>query len=195
MTDFKAPPPPPQDFLSETEESPEETVAAGNEVPAQTEVQGSAAAAPQQNRPSPVQQNLAKLQEQGTAWQVKFNALQEPKKLALVAGVMFVIGLLFGSIMFGGEEVVTVQQGLEGVVANPDIKTQMRRCGQQGSPSDPCVLYIMNSYNYEKFAKDFFEEAIKLTGRRQFVIESDNMHYGSMRIRPGEFAQIKIPKL
>ena len=53
----------------------------------------------------------------------------------------------------------------------------------------------MNSYGYDKVAGDFFDQAVKLTDRRDFQIRQDNMHYTNTVIHPGEFAQIYIPAI
>ena len=127
----------------------------------------------------------------------RFNALPSGKRNIIVAAGIFVVGLLMGAILFGGssdEPVVQAPRGLQGVVLNPDIKEneQLKRCGQV-DPSSPCVLYIMNSYTYDKMAKDFFETAVAVTRRKDLVIQMDNVRYAQMRIPPGYFAQIKIP--
>lgn len=85
-------------------------------------------------------------------------------------------------------------QGLEGVVLNKDVPSGRNRCGLV-EPHQGCVLYIMNPKNQEVRGKDFYATAAKFTGRERFLIETGNMHYSTVRIKPGHFAQINIPPL
>ncbi len=120
------------------------------------------------------------------------------KKTLIALGGVFVLGLLMGSVFFaGGGKSSAPQQkcaGLTQIVANPDIKKQLKKCGQT-EKSDQCVLYLMNNYTYEKLGEDFFELAASLTGRQEYVIRLDNSAHANMMIPPGYFAQIKIPPL
>lgn len=191
MNDFKAPPPPPGNFAA-----PEQNVPPA-EAPVE-EVQPTAPASSQE-APENVGDNQTtdfkgRLQSQKEMLMGKFNQLPSNKKQVLLAAGIFVIGLLLGAIMFGGscDPVAPAPKGLQGVVSNPDIKTDLKRCGLVEA-SSPCVLYVMNSYTYEKLAEDFFETAVSVTRRKDLVIRMDNVRYATMRIPPGYFAQIKIP--
>lgn len=197
MTDFKAPPPPggfAQAPTPPAAPAPQpEPVVPEPEVPAKPTED---VAAPESEPASESKANavLGKFQAQKGKVMEKFNALPGNKRQVIVAAGIFVIGLLMGAIMFGGssEAPAPAPKGLQGVVSNPDIKEPLKRCGQVEA-SSPCVLYVMNSYTYEKLAEDFFETAVAVTRRKDLVIRMDNVRYAAMRIPPGYFAQIKIP--
>jgi len=209
MTDFKAPPPPggfapaptppaapaPQpEPVAAPELAPvaEEPAAPAEPVAEPVEEVAAPEAAPaEQSKTNAV---LGKFQAQKEKIMEKFNALPGNKRQVVVAAGVFVIGLLMGTIMFGGssDAPAPAPKGLQGVVSNPDIKEPLKRCGQVEA-SSPCVLYVMNSYTYEKLAEDFFETAVAVTRRKDLVIRMDNVRYAAMRIPPGYFAQIKIP--
>ena len=52
----------------------------------------------------------------------------------------------------------------------------------------------MNNRLREIRASDLFERAEQMTGVAKFRIDMANVDYTSTIIRPGEFAQIAIPK-
>ena len=205
MTEFKAPPIPPapanggQEVPASTPEMVQEPAPA-SPAPGITEQAPVAPAA----EPSPAQSsspngdafqdNMQKLQEKTSELHQQFNALPDNKKHIILYIVVFFVGLLLGGLMFHGGSSASepITKELSGVVPNPDIKEKLKRCGMV-SPSSPCVLYVMNSYDYEKMAEDFFETAVALTKRTDFLIRSDNVRYSKMRIPPGYFAVIKIP--
>ena len=212
MTDFKAPPPPggfgsPQPPQPQPAAAPTPVAAPVPETPVPPAVE---TPVPEQEAPvaepvatpadtstatnSTANATLNKLQEQKDMVMGKFNALPSNKKQVVIAIGVFIIGLLMGAIMFGGsgEPTAPAPKGLQGIVANPDIKEPLKRCGQVEA-SNPCVLYVMNNYTYEKLAEDFFETAVAVTGRKDRVIRMDNVRYATMRIPAGYFAQIKIP--
>ena len=91
------------------------------------------------------------------------------------------------------EQQVT-RSGLQGVVVNAEIPQGRARCGVAES-GQGCVLYIMNPQRQELNARDFYDLAAQLTGRQRFVIETGNMRYSNMKIRPGEIGQFNIPPL
>ena len=216
MTDFKAPPPPggfgnPQPaarppMAPTAPGAPVETPPSETPVVEPTPAPVTEEPAPTTPEPVPQQQEeaaaapsakdvaLSKFQEQKEKVMGKFNALPSNKKQVVIAAGVFVIGLLMGAIMFGGssEPSAPAPKGLQGIVSNPDIKEPLKRCGQVEA-SNPCVLYVMNNYTYEKLAEDFFETAVSVTGRKDRVIRMDNVRYATIRIPPGYFAQIKIP--
>ena len=111
---------------------------------------------------------------------------------AVLAGV-FVVGMLFGWALFGGGETATHVQGLAGVVRNPEVEQGLTRCGL-APRGERCVLYVMNNRLREIRASDLFERAEQMTGVAKFRIDMANVDYTSTIIRPGEFAQIAIPK-
>jgi len=205
MTDFKAPPPP-QGFTppSPTVETPSsQPPVEPKTVPVEasaeemvTPPQPAPETVPSEPTNSDTKTAAALGKAQGLKQKVmeRFNALPSNKRQVIIAVGIFVIGLLMGSIMFGGsgENPAPAPKGLQGVVSNPDIKEPLKRCGQVEA-SSPCVLYVMNSYTYEKLAEDFFETAVSVTRRKDLVIRMDNVRYATMRIPPGYFAQIKIP--
>lgn len=116
------------------------------------------------------------------------------KKMTLVVAAFaaFVVGFFF-SRMFFSEQQVT-RSGLQGVVVNAEIPQGRARCGVAES-GQGCVLYIMNPQRQELNARDFYDLAAQLTGRQRFVIETGNMRYSNMKIRPGEIGQFNIPPL
>ena len=111
-----------------------------------------------------------------------------------VFGGVFVVGLLFGIMMGGGDEAPQTVECRLKHVRNPDIQSRVSLCGNVPQ-TDPCVLYIMNSTRYEKRAEDFFKEASVLTERSLYVISIENPVYSKLIIPPGRFAEIKIPSI
>lgn len=111
--------------------------------------------------------------------------------LMFIAGM---VGLLFGYMSSSPKTHSVSGRGLEGVVFNPDVPKGRSRCGLV-SYQQPCVLYIMNPKTQDVNGKDFYATAAKWTGREPYMIEVNNMHYGSQRIKPGNIAAINIPAL
>ena len=205
MTEFKAPPVPPQPY-NENQSNP---VNSSAEPVVQSNPTDNVAPAPTEPAPeSPVDsqssqsatntdalhENLNKLKQKVEILRQQFDTLPQSKRNLILYVSVFVVGLLMGWAFFGGSSKPSapVVKGLQGVVSNPDIKEKLQRCGMV-SPSSPCVLYVMNNYHYDKIAKDFFEMAVTLTQRPDFLIQSENVRYGTVRIPPGYFAEIKIP--
>lgn len=114
------------------------------------------------------------------------------KKILFLALGCFLVGILFGKIMFSTEQVV--RNGLQGVVVNPEVPKGRSRCGV-AERTQGCVLYIMNPQRQELNGRDFYDLAAQLTGRQRFVIETGNMRYSSVKIKPGNIAQLNIPPL
>lgn len=110
-------------------------------------------------------------------------------------GGCFLIGLLLGNLMGGGTEVREVVRDVGKVVSNPDITTDLKRCGAQDNVSDSCVFYIQNTKSRDVYANNFFAEAAKQTGRSVYLIEIENPQYLQYMIKPGYLAKIKIPKI
>ena len=111
------------------------------------------------------------------------------------AGIMagtLAIGVLFGAMIFGGSAPQQVA-GLTGVIQNPDWGG-LRRCGTV-SETSPCAVYFMNHSRNDRQAEDFFGEAVRQTGRQEYLIKIENPHYAKTRIPPGHIAQIRIPPL
>ena len=122
--------------------------------------------------------------------------IYKTKTMSLIlAGATFV-GILLGAMMFGGgsEQAPQGPQGLLGVVYNPDIRENMNRCGTV-SESYPCLVYVVNHSRNDKRASDFFDEAVRLTGRQRYMVDIENKQYVNTLIAPGYIAQIKIPPL
>lgn len=113
------------------------------------------------------------------------------KLLGVALGCMFV-GILLGKFLFSSEQVV--QNGLQGVVVNPEVPKGRSRCGI-AEKTQGCVLYIMNPQRQELNGRDFYDLASQLTGRQRFVIETGNMRYSGVKIKPGNIAQLNIPPL
>lgn len=114
------------------------------------------------------------------------------KKLIWVALACVFIGLVIGKFMFSSEQVV--RNGLQGVVVNPEVPKGRSRCGI-AERTQGCVLYVMNPQRQELNGRDFYDLASQLTGRQRFVIETGNMRYSSVKIKPGNIAQLNIPPL
>lgn len=108
-----------------------------------------------------------------------------------IATVCLVIGVVLGFVIAPKE---AEQHGLEGVVWNVDTPKGRVRCGRT-DPSQACTFYILNSYKRELNGRDFYKLAAKMTGREEFMIETENMQYSTTKIKPGYFAQLNIPAL
>ena len=142
------------------------------------------------NEPAYVEDDsYAYMQEQNA---YSYGTSVEKKKVIAIAVACLCIGLFLGKFFFSGAKVV--QNGLQGVVINPEVPKGRSRCGitekMQG-----CVLYVMNPQRQELSGRDFYDLASQLTGRQRFVIETGNMRYSNMKIKPGEIAQLNIPPL
>lgn len=115
----------------------------------------------------------------------------ETKVMGSVVAGIFLFGIMMGCAFFGGDSKQVVQ-GLTDVVLNPDIRYNLRRCGQI-DPNRECVLYIMNSQTRDRLGSDFFQEAQNMTGVQKYSIQLANVNYANALIRPGYIAQIYIP--
>ncbi|MBQ2811555.1 MAG: hypothetical protein IJF12_05235 [Alphaproteobacteria bacterium] len=114
------------------------------------------------------------------------------KKVLIIACVCVLIGLILGNFMFSSKTVV--RDGLQGVIVNPEVPKGRSRCGI-AEKTQGCVLYIMNPQRNELNGRDFYDLAAQLTGRQRFVIETGNMRYSTVKIKPGNIAQLNIPPL
>lgn len=114
------------------------------------------------------------------------------KGMAIIAGVIFILALFIGKMIFGSETVV--KDGLQGVVVNAEVPRGRARCGV-AERTQGCVLYIMNPQRQDLQGRDFYDLASQLTGRQRFVVETGNMRYSNVKVRAGEIAQINIPPL
>lgn len=114
------------------------------------------------------------------------------KKMIWIAMACLLVGLFLGKMFFSSEQVV--RNGLQGVVVNPEVPKGRSRCGV-AERTQGCVLYIMNPQRQELNGRDFYDLASQLTGRQRFVIETGNMRYASVKIKPGNIAQLNIPPL
>ena len=120
-----------------------------------------------------------------------YDAIDKKKVLFIALACLF-IGILAGKFLLGSEHVV--QNGLQGIVMNPEVPQGRSRCGV-AEKTQGCVLYVMNPQRQELNGRDFYDLASQLTGRQRFVIETGNMRYSSMKIKPGFIAQLNIPPL
>ena len=111
-----------------------------------------------------------------------------------VLGGTFVVGLVLGVMMAGGDSAPPAPVCPLRYVQNPDIQKALPLCGRTDRTS-ACVLFIMNTSRYDANAEDFFERAAQLTERNRYLISTDNPIYSKSLIHPGEFVQIKIPAL
>lgn len=122
----------------------------------------------------------------------KLQKFLTPKALISIAIGAFFVGFIIAKVMFGEQKVV--RDGLQGVVINAEVPRGRARCGV-AEKTQGCVLYIMNPQRQELNARDFYDLASQLTGRQRFVIETGNMRYSNVKIRPGDIAQFNIPPL
>lgn len=104
----------------------------------------------------------------------------------------FFVGIFIGKVLFSSQTVEN--HGLEGVVTNPDVPKGRARCGLTDK-SQACIFYLMNWYKQELNGRDFYKLAAQLTGREEYMIETENLRYATMKIRPGNIAQLNIPAL
>lgn len=114
------------------------------------------------------------------------------KAVTIIAIVLFIVGFGFAKMFFAEETVI--RDGLQGVIINPEVPRGRARCGI-AERTQGCVLYIMNPQRQDLNARDFYDLASQLTGRQRFVIETGNMRYSNVKIRPGNIAQLNIPPL
>ena len=115
------------------------------------------------------------------------------KNVVVIFALLFLfIGVFVGKTLFSSQKIET--HGLEGVVVNPDIPSGRPRCGLTAK-NQACVFYLMNWYRQELNGRDFYKMAADLTGREKYMIESDNLRYANIKIKPGHFAQLNIPAL
>jgi len=121
-----------------------------------------------------------------------YGTVIEMKKVVWIAVACAIFGVLLGKFMFSSEQVV--RDGLQGVVVNPEVPKGRTRCGV-AEKTQGCVLYIMNPQRQELNGRDFYDLAAQLTGRQRFVVETGNMRYSGVKIKPGNIAQLNIPPL
>lgn len=112
--------------------------------------------------------------------------------LYIAACACLFVGLFVGKALFSSQTVEN--HGLEGVVTNPDVPAGRPRCGLTDK-SQACILYIMNCYKQELNGRNFYKLAAQLTGREEYMIDTDNLRYATVKIKPGHFAQLNIPAL
>lgn len=114
------------------------------------------------------------------------------KGVIAIGIAVFLFGIIFTKVFLGDKKVV--KDGLQGVVLNAEVPRGRARCGV-AERTQGCVLYIMNPQRQDLMGRDFYDLASQLTGRQRFVIETGNMRYSTIKIRPGDIAQINIPPL
>jgi hypothetical protein len=129
---------------------------------------------------------------QGTKTETIADLLKN-KTVVLMLILAAIIGMILGTFIFAGKQ-TTKSRGLDGVVVNPDVPAGRSRCGLV-EPHQGCVLYIMNASRQEVTGKTFYTTAAEWTKRQRYLIETGNMNYSSVRIKPGYIAQINIPPL
>lgn len=112
--------------------------------------------------------------------------------LIITSAICLVLGLFIGKTLFSSQTIE--KHGLEGVVMNEDVPAGRPRCGLTDK-SQACVFYLMNWYKQELNGRDFYKLAAQLTGREDYMIETDNLRYATVKIKPGHFAQLNIPAL
>jgi hypothetical protein len=110
----------------------------------------------------------------------------------ILAGICLFIGLFIGKAFFSSQ--VIENRGLEGIVINPEVPSGRPRCGLTDK-NQACIFYIMNWYKQELNGRDFYKLAAQLTGREEYMIETENLRYAQVKIKPGHFAQLNIPAI
>lgn len=114
--------------------------------------------------------------------------------ISLMAGI-FIIGLIFGSIVFGGKNVPTAEAGsIGGIVHNPDARGGTQRCGL-APRGQACVVYIMNTDHVDREGKTFFQAAAEMVGAQKYVVDAGNPNYANTIIRPGRIGQFYIMQM
>ncbi len=117
------------------------------------------------------------------------------KMFVVIVSVVCVIGMFLGSMLFGSSSAPAQKSsGLSGVVRNTDITKNLPRCGMTDR-GQACILYIVNHTRYDKKAREFFDEAVRLTEVQKYSISIANPKYAEVRIPPGHFVQIQIPNV
>ena len=108
-----------------------------------------------------------------------------------IATACLIVGIVLGFVMAPkGSQ----QHGLEDVAWNEETPKGRVRCGKT-DPSQACTFYVLNSFKQDLTGRDFFKLAAQLTGREEFMIETENMQYATTKIKPGFFVQLNIPAL
>ncbi len=111
------------------------------------------------------------------------------KNMLIVTGVIFFFGLMIGMMLGGGDNIV---EGLRGAVKNPEVPRGRPRCGI-AERGQGCVFYLMNNDRRELEAKEFYPLVAQLTGVQKFLIETGNMRYGNVLIKPGHIGMFNVP--
>ncbi len=114
------------------------------------------------------------------------------KVIVLLMIVVFAVG--FATAKITTPAVKNVDAGLQGVVANPDVPRGRPRCGLT-EKSQGCVLYMVNPFREERPAKSFYDYVSSLTDRERYIIETNNMRYGNVKIKPGMIGQFNVPAI
>ena len=148
----------------------------------------------EQNRINPAFLTDEDFEETAPAFRNKFVVGGLYTNLAVIAAAF--VGLIFGIFISKTflASPTTVQNGLQGVVVNAEVPRGRARCGV-AERTQGCVLYIMNPQGQDLSGRDFYDLAAQLTGRQKFMIETGNMRYAGVKIRPGAIAQLNIPQL
>lgn len=113
------------------------------------------------------------------------------KTIMLMLILAGLIGAVIGALLLGGQS-TPKGRGLDGVIFNQDVPPGRSRCGLV-APNQGCVLYLMNHRTQEISGRDFFTTAAQWMNRPRYLIETSNLHYTNVRIKPGYIAQINIP--
>lgn len=121
-------------------------------------------------------------------------SLLQPTGAIISILVILLVGLLLGSIFFGGGEQNCVEQGLRGVIRNPGIKGKVYRCGVVPK-TENCIFYVMNGSLTDKKVREFYQQVSDLTGVPKYTIDLGNVEYASSVIKPGYIAEIFVPSI
>lgn len=129
-----------------------------------------------------------------THFKLSKNIYKTKTMLGILGGALFA-GLLLGMMFFGGgsSAPAPAPSGLQGVIQNPDIQAPLARCGTV-IETEPCIVYIVNHTRRDQLARDFFDQAAKLTGRQPHLVAMVNRQYATSRIPPGYISKIQVPR-
>ncbi len=185
MTEFKAPPLPQAPAFNPGATAPAQ--------PSVSPVQPQQPVA--QPEPQPAQQSAGLYDNNFAA---DFNlppSVLTTKMFVVILSLVCVVGMVLGASLFGSSAAPQQQSsGFVGVVHNTDLTRDLPRCGMTDR-GQACILYIVNHTRYDKKAREFFDEAVRLTEVQKYSISIANPKYAEIRIPPGHFAQIQIPNV
>ena len=117
----------------------------------------------------------------------------QTKNMAMIAGGLLMIGLLIGSVVFsGGNSCPPCTMDNFGVVRNPDVPKNTKRCGV-ANLDENCRLLMTNAKRSEIKVRELFPLAVQFTNVAGYRIDAMNIRYANEIIKPGYIAEVYIP--